>query len=264
MEQIVALLFGLGAITTHELGHYLAMRECGVRIKEVALLGIPVRYLPSFRWTHGDTLWGVHLFVIGAYVEPASEKEVPSKGLWDQIYIYCNGITANIVYALLMGSLAFLVSDDWFKTEMQKAVFVASFAGSAWLIWMGRRFVALALPILALPVLGLIVYSIFSVTPNEAVEQGSGGPVAVISLLTKANSYAGAFWLAGIISLSLALVNLAPIIPLDGGKIFLALIERVAGSKVAKTFEWITVPAFLLLIVYMLGLDVLRIFKSIF
>jgi regulator of sigma E protease len=41
-------------------------------------------------------------------------------------------------------------------------------------------------------------------------------------------------WVLGLISLSLALMNLLPLLPLDGGHIAFSLIEGVRGRAVAR------------------------------
>ena len=41
-------------------------------------------------------------------------------------------------------------------------------------------------------------------------------------------------WVLGLISLSLALLNLLPLLPLDGGHIFFSLLEAIRGRAVAR------------------------------
>ena len=45
------------------------------------------------------------------------------------------------------------------------------------------------------------------------------------------------FWLVGLLSANLAVVNVLPLPPLDGGRIFMAIIQRVAGKRVTPRFE---------------------------
>ncbi len=58
------------------------------------------------------------------------------------------------------------------------------------------------------------------------------------------------------ISLSLALINLFPFLPLDGGHIFWSLVEKVRGRPVAfSVMERASVLGFVLvLIIFMIGL----------
>ena len=59
-----------------------------------------------------------------------------------------------------------------------------------------------------------------------------------------------ALFILGLISLSLAIVNLFPFLPLDGGHIFWALAEKVRGRPIPfRTMEKASVVGFVLVIV---------------
>jgi regulator of sigma E protease len=63
-------------------------------------------------------------------------------------------------------------------------------------------------------------------------------------------SVARAVFLLGLISLSLAVINLFPFLPLDGGHIFWALAEKVRGRAIPfRTMEKASVVGFMLVIV---------------
>lgn len=67
---------------------------------------------------------------------------------------------------------------------------------------------------------------------------------------------------AGLISLSLGFMNLLPIPPLDGGKLFIEIIQAILGheipNKAQNIISYVGVGLFLLLFVYMLRSDILR------
>jgi regulator of sigma E protease len=65
-----------------------------------------------------------------------------------------------------------------------------------------------------------------------------------------------AFLLLAIVSLSLAIINLFPFLPLDGGHIFWSLVEKVRGSRVPfSVIERASAIGFLLiLLVFVIGL----------
>ena len=61
-------------------------------------------------------------------------------------------------------------------------------------------------------------------------------PVGISQQLAK-SSQQGAqdyFWVLGLISLSLALMNMLPLLPLDGGHIAFSMIEAIRGKAVAR------------------------------
>jgi len=65
-----------------------------------------------------------------------------------------------------------------------------------------------------------------------------------------------AFFLLAVISLSLAIINLFPFLPLDGGHIFWSLVEKVRGRPVAfSVMERASVVGFaLVLMLFVIGL----------
>jgi regulator of sigma E protease len=76
---------------------------------------------------------------------------------------------------------------------------------------------------------------------SEAVEQG-------------ADAY---LWVLGLISLSLALLNLLPLLPLDGGHIAFSLIEGIRGKAVAReVYERVSVIGIaIVLLLFFIGLS---------
>lgn len=65
----------------------------------------------------------------------------------------------------------------------------------------------------------------------------------------KSDQYAGAAWILAVISLSLAIINLFPFLPLDGGHIFWALAEKVRGRPIDfRILERASVVGFVLVL----------------
>jgi regulator of sigma E protease len=64
-------------------------------------------------------------------------------------------------------------------------------------------------------------------------------------------------WVLGLISLSLALLNLLPLLPLDGGHIFFSLLEAVRGRAVAReVYERVSaIGIALVLLLFFIGLS---------
>ena len=66
-----------------------------------------------------------------------------------------------------------------------------------------------------------------------------------------------ALGLVAIVSLSLALINLFPFLPLDGGHVFWSLVEKVRGRRVPfSVMERASVVGFMLvLMIFFIGLS---------
>ncbi|MDO5481299.1 MAG: M50 family metallopeptidase [Candidatus Saccharibacteria bacterium] len=101
----------------------------------------------------------------------------------------------------------------------------------------------------------------------QAAGDSVSGPVGIIGVLFPAMTAAGATnlaFLAALISVSLACMNVLPIPALDGGRWFLIMFYRLRGKKLPKeTEEKIVTRAFIVLLVLMVAvtiMDVVRLF----
>jgi regulator of sigma E protease len=71
-----------------------------------------------------------------------------------------------------------------------------------------------------------------------------------------ATSTTQALWVLALISLSLAIINLFPFLPLDGGHVFWALAEKVRGKRIPfEIMERAGIVGFvLILMIFVIGL----------
>lgn len=65
------------------------------------------------------------------------------------------------------------------------------------------------------------------------------GPVGIVKLVSSSNSISTFCWLAAIISLNLALLNLLPFPALDGGRILFVIIRGITGKMISDKVEGI-------------------------
>jgi regulator of sigma E protease len=94
--------------------------------------------------------------------------------------------------------------------------------------------------------------------------QGSGrdqisSPIGIVRGSSSALSrgFETFFWVLGLISLSLALLNLLPLLPLDGGHIAFSIIEGIRGRSVGReVYERVSVVGIaLVLVLFFIGLS---------
>jgi len=72
-------------------------------------------------------------------------------------------------------------------------------------------------------------------------DQGLAGPVGIIQISTEA--YQGGYYLMllALISVNLAILNMLPLLPLDGGHVLFSIIERIRGRSISlRLFEKIS------------------------
>jgi regulator of sigma E protease len=85
------------------------------------------------------------------------------------------------------------------------------------------------------------------------------GPVGIAQASAQAlhHGWQDYFWVLGLISLSLALLNLLPLLPLDGGHIAFSLVEGVRGRAVAReVYERVSVVGIaLVVLLFVIGIS---------
>jgi regulator of sigma E protease len=75
------------------------------------------------------------------------------------------------------------------------------------------------------------------------------GPVGISQTLSQQHDVENYLWVLGLISLSLALMNMLPLLPLDGGHIAFSIIEGIRGRAVAReVYERVSVVGIVLVL----------------
>lgn len=219
----VVLVVGL-VIAIHECGHLLAAKMCGIPIQRFSVGFGPK--LVGFKW--GETSYWLSVIPLGGYVLPAlDENEARRLPLHKGILFAVGGPVANLIAAYLgliaLGRLQFSLS----------AVDTLSFAATQ--LWIDLQQMAQAIAMLFTG-----VGEISGIVGIVAIG-GSHFGSTLVGLL--------AFSVA--INLNLAIFNLLPFPPLDGGRIAFAVLE-----KIHRPFFRIQAPVTLAGWVIMLGLMV--------
>jgi len=102
--------------------------------------------------------------------------------------------------------------------------------------------------------------------PLTGPEGGLSGPVGIISISSEAVRGGWFPVLLAFISVQLAILNMLPLLPLDGGHVLFSLIEKVLGRAVSlRTFERISmvgISLFLLLALVATSNDIGRLFSG--
>jgi regulator of sigma E protease len=99
------------------------------------------------------------------------------------------------------------------------------------------------------------------VNPNDSI----GGIITLTNLFSPQWDWFRFWYLTTLFSLSLAVMNILPVPGFDGGHIMFLLFEMITGRKPGQRFlQYASLVGnllLLLLIAYVLGLDILRLFK---
>jgi regulator of sigma E protease len=197
----VAVVFIVGLlIAIHEYGHLLAAKLCGIPVRQFSL-GFGPRLLEVKR---GETSYRLSWIPIGGYVLPSIElDDFRALAAYKRITFALGGPVANVI-AAFMG--LFVLGLTQFNLPVLGAT---SFAATQ--LWTGLQQQVAGLSALVTDVDQLS--GIVGIVAVGGTQFGS----TFTSLLT----------FSVLINISLAVMNLLPLPPLDGGRILFCVLEKI-------------------------------------
>lgn len=234
MSYLITVFVIGGLIFVHELGHLLAAFAMRIPVARFSIGFGPVLWT----WKLGGVEYCLSLIPLGGYVMPRLEDEAELFRIpvGRRIVLWLGGPLANFVLAgVLLAilecmrdgfSVAGILIDPWVQVARMTAHFVA-----------------------ALP-------SVF-LHPQQL--SGIVGIVAAGKSVVEGGA-ASALRFAVLLNLNLAIFNLLPIAPLDGGKILCSLLEKIHPrlAGVHHGFAMAGLAFLLFLMLYTTVLDVVR------
>ena len=230
---ITVLIIGL-LIFIHELGHLLAARAVGIPVSRFSIGFGPV----LGTWRKNGVDYCISLIPLGGYVLPECEDEAAffRFSAMRRILLWLGGPLANFLSAWLLLAIAQLVTAglSFQGLLIEPGIKVAQQSGQ----------ILAALP------------AIFS-HPDQL--SGIVGIVAVGKSIV-GDGLLGVLRFAVFLNLNLAIFNLLPIAPLDGGKILFTLLEKIHPRLVRfqTGFAMAGLALLLALLIYTTLLDMVR------
>jgi regulator of sigma E protease len=227
------LIIGL-LIFIHELGHLWAAQAVGIPVARFSIGFGPVLW----RWNRRGVEYCLSAIPLGGYVLPRcdDEDEFLRIPVGRRVIMWLGGPVANFVFAGVLLAAISLTKNGWSAYGLLVEPWVQ-------VVQMTGAFLA------ALPAIFM--------HPSQL--SGIVGIVAVGKTVVD-GGLASALKFAVLLNLNLAIFNLLPISPLDGGKIFCAVLEKL-NPKLARLqtgFAIAGLGLLLLLMVYTTVIDVVR------
>ena len=221
-------------VLIHEGGHFIVSKLCKVKVNEFSI-GFGPQLLKKQK---GETLYSIRAIPLGGFVrlegeeeESESENSFSKASIPKRIAILLAGGMVNIILGLLIYLV--LITIRYVMVRNSGITEALNFGFSA----CGEMIIEMAKGI------GMIFTG--KVTLDDMT-----GPIGISSMVSKTNGFIEFAYLLSIVSISLGITNLLPIVPLDGGKILLLIIEAIRKKPLNKEFEMkLQATCFLLIII---------------
>lgn len=177
------------------------------------------------------------------------EEGIGESSLWTKTKVYLSGMLANVLLSyIIFSTIVFL------KLSVKFSILYSIF----WSLVEGF-FYSFVLWVCAIP-LSIKVILAGKVSMSEAV----AGPIGIVQIM-HGSFYAGLInflLMVAIVNVSIAAMNLLPLFPLDGGHMFIAIVERFFPKckKFIGLFQAIGFMLIILLIIAVLTKDIWTVF----
>ncbi len=220
-------------VLVHEFGHFLAARRAGVPVYEFSI-GFPFSPRIATFFKHRETAFTLRLLPLGGFVSFSNEEDEEAEKLFGasraaRALIMSGGAFFNVVFAFLLFVPAFMTGEGM---SLFNAVIVS--VQTIWSVVSGTAH---------------LFVTLFS---GQAGMENLSGPVGIAVLAGKAASggWVNLLFFTGFLSLSLGIMNMLPFPGLDGGQLFMLLIETVRNKPIGvRTHQIVNLAGIMLFIV---------------
>lgn len=250
MITAIKIIFLLGfLILIHETGHFVVAKKLGIVVNEFAIGFGP----KIFSKTKDGTNYEIRLIPLGGFVNLEGEEEHSEKEgsfnkakVNDRFKVIIAGALVNILFGIVL--IVLIVQVRYMMTINSNLLEALKYS---------------------INVAGSIIVEFFKslfllFTGNLDINNFTG-PIGISQMVSKTSGIVEFAYLLSMVSISLGFTNLLPILPLDGGKALLIIIEAIRKKKLSKKTEEIiaTIGLFIIMTLTVICTvnDVIRIFN---
>ena len=199
-------------VLIHETGHFLVARLCKIKVNEFSIGFGPLIWKKETE----KTKYAIRLIPLGGYVSMLGEEERSEEegsfskaSIPKRIAIVAAGGLVNILFAIILYIILVTVITGNFITGLTSSGDIIN------AMWESIKLIFTG-----------------GVTADNLV-----GPIGISEIVAQTTGLIDFFYIMAIISLSLGVTNLLPFPPLDGGKIFIYIIEAIRRKPLKENFE---------------------------
>ncbi len=226
--MIVSLLAFITVFTVivlvHEGGHFITARKAGIKVYEFSI-GFPFspRLITLFK--HKETAFTVRLLPLGGFVSFSQDGGEEDIELFEapnnkRALILSAGSLFNILFAFIVFTPVFIIGKH---LNLFDAMLLS--AKTVWEILFGTM---------------MFILNVFT---GHGTMDGLSGPVGIAAMAGRAASKGilNLFYFAGVLSMSLGIMNLLPLPALDGGHLIMLFIESIRKKPISpKAYQVVT------------------------
>ncbi len=219
---VLKMIFLLGfLILIHEAGHYTVAKLCKIKVNQFSI-GFGKKI---FSKNKNGTEYELRLIPLGGFVSLEGEEENSDKegsfrkaSIPKRIAVILAGAVVNIIFGILAYLILILVRYMIVNSANLGDAFIYSIKAVQELIQVMYQ--------------GIIELFSGNMSLNDMT-----GPVGISVMVSQTSGFTEFIYLLSIISISLGMTNLLPLIPLDGGKAILLIIEGIRKKPLKEETE---------------------------
>jgi regulator of sigma E protease len=208
-------------VLVHELGHFLTARKADVKVYEFSI-GFPFSPKIATLFRHRETEFTLRLLPLGGFVSFSKDGDEAAGDLFEtsplnRAIILSAGALFNIGLAFLL-----LVTVNSVGKHQPMTNAITTSVRTIWSV-----------------ITGTMMFLLSALSGHGSLD-GMAGPVGIAVIAGKAAAMGimNAMYFTGMLSLSLGIINLIPFPALDGGQLFMLLIETVRKKPLnLKTYQ---------------------------
>lgn len=252
IRSILAILLLCAGLVVHEMGHAVAMHHAKVDIKEIHIGLGPTLYSRNIVADNDSIHVVFSLLPLGAFVEPTMTRKEMERSVssFDLFVIHGLGIWSDMAFGFLLLIFSCINKlGDFFKMKINIPIILFLVLGTADLYAQTGFFWEYGMLLSCGIVVVMLIKEFFN-------KQGSfGSPVGMVSLFkSKVATLSDSVKFAGGLLIGYAIMNLLPVVPLDGGQYILTLLK--SSPEAQKMFAAVSFSVFAFLTLFFIFRDI--------
>lgn len=217
MTIIIFIIILTILILSHEFGHFIVAKKSGMIVEEFGIGFPPCVY----RIKKNGTVYSINLIPFGGFVkikgEDGETSNAPDSFAAKPATTKLLVLAAGAVFNFILGYLLFVA---------------LAFYDVAWyaVLWRGFEYLGTATVLTVQAVYDVLKIAMSGGNVSEFIT----GPIGIVSIVgdTLSSGLPFLIQLTAFLSVNLAIINILPIPALDGGRVFVILIETATRRKI--------------------------------